>query len=120
MLQKALETMKSGKHDTAINQLRETLAKYPESDAYVHSLLGVEYLRTDRFTDAVDSFEKAVMLLPHDAVNRYNLGLSLVCSGEYERGEQVLRRAIELDPGNPTMRALLETVVTQRPSADTR
>jgi len=120
MLQKALETMKSGKHDTAINQLRETLAKYPESDAYVHSLLGVEYLRTDRFTDAVDSFEKAVMLLPHDAVNRYNLGLSLVCSGEYERGEQVLRRAIELDPSNPTMRSLLETVVAQRPGADTR
>jgi hypothetical protein len=34
----------------------------------------------------------------------------LVCSGEYDLGEQVLRRAIELDPNNPTMRALFDLV----------
>src|SRR5215470_5836222 len=74
MLQAALETMNSGNHEAAIDQLLDTLAKYPESAAYAHSLLGVEYLRTDRFIDAVESFEKAVLLLPHDAINRYNLG----------------------------------------------
>lgn len=120
MLQKAWDAMQSGHHRSAIQQLQATLAKYPDSDAYVHSLLGIEYLRTDQFEAAVDSFEKAVMLLPHDAINRYNLGLSLICAGDYHRGEQAVRRALEIDPANPTIRALLDALqqrqVSQRQS----
>ena len=110
MLRSALETINSGDHETAIQQLRDVLRRYPESAAYVHSLLGIEYFRTNRFSAAVESFVQAVALLPHDAVNRYNLGLSLLCNGDVERGEQELRRAVELDPNNPTVRALWEAL----------
>jgi Flp pilus assembly protein TadD len=116
MLQRALQKINSGNHAAAIEQLRETLAIYPGSAAYAHSLLGVEYLKTDRFTAAVSSLEQAVSLLPHDAINRYNLGLSLVCAGDYERGEQEVRRAIELDPNNTTMEALLNALVQRKRS----
>src|SRR5262249_42614695 len=54
MLQTALQTMNSGDHPAAIAQLLDTLAKYPDSAAFAYSLLGVEYVRTDRYTDAVD------------------------------------------------------------------
>jgi len=118
MLQRALEKIKSGNHEAAIEQLLETLAKYPGSAAYVHSLIGIEYLKTDRFTDAVGSLEQAVSLLPHDAINRYNLGLSLVCAGDYERGEQEVRRAIELDRNNPTIEALLDALVQRKHSGN--
>ncbi|MGD0437952.1 MAG: tetratricopeptide repeat protein [Bryobacteraceae bacterium] len=114
MLRKALEEMDSGDHKAAIRQLLETLAKDPDSAAYVHSLLGVEYLKTDRFADAVNSFDQAVRLFPHDAMNRYNLGLALVCAGDYERGKQELRRAIELDPKNASSEALLSVLEHKR------
>src|SRR5262249_26015030 len=80
--------------------------KYPDSAAYVHSLLGVEYLKTNQFPAAVDSLEQAVGLLPHDAFNRYNLAVSLLSNRDLVRGEREAQRAIELDPDNPTMRAL--------------
>ncbi len=49
MLQMALRDARSGDHESSITQLKETLARFPDSAAYVHSLLGVEYVRTGRF-----------------------------------------------------------------------
>ncbi len=116
MLQKALVTMDSGNHEAAIGQLRETLAKYPESAAYSQSLLGIEYLKTDRFQAAVDSLEQAVALLPHDAVNRYNLALSLALTGDYQRSEEQVRRALEIDPNNTTMQTFLNALLKYKNS----
>ena len=110
MLRKALDTIDTGDHAAAIKQLLEVLSKYPESAAYVHSLLGVEYMKTDQFQAAVDSFEQAVTLLPHDAINRHNLAVSLLCVHDVGRGAQEARRALELDPGNPTIRALVNAL----------
>jgi Flp pilus assembly protein TadD len=110
LLQNAVKAMNAGEHENAIRQLLAVLAKYPESAAYVFSLLGVEYVRTDRFTDALDSFEQAVALLPHDAMNRYNLAVLLLCNHDVERGEQEARRALELAPTNPRMRELVDAI----------
>ena len=118
MLLKAWEAMNVAKHEAAIKQLQETLAKYPDSAPYVHSLLGVEYLKTDRFKAAVSSFEQAVSLLPHDAWNHYNLGLSLACVGDLNRGEQEVRRALELDPKNASMQPLLGALVQRKHSGN--
>src|SRR5438874_1225173 len=70
----------------AIRQFEETLAKYPDSAAWTRSLVGVEYIKTDRFDAAVTSFEQAVLLLPHDAVSRSNFGLSLASTGQIRSG----------------------------------
>ncbi|HYK61970.1 MAG TPA: hypothetical protein VEV85_21220 [Bryobacteraceae bacterium] len=110
LLRKAMDTIDTGDHAAAIKQLLEVLSKYPESAAYVHSLLGVEYMKTDQFQAAVDSFEQAVTLLPHDAINRHNLAVSLLCVHDVGRGAQEARRALELDPGNPTIRALVNAL----------
>jgi Flp pilus assembly protein TadD len=119
MLLSAIENMESGRHETAIEQLRETLAKYPDSAAYVHNLLGVEYTKTDRLDAAVHSFEQAVLLLPHDAMTHYNFGLSLVCAGDYGRATEEVRRALELDPANSQIQARLKSLVQlQRDSTE--
>src|SRR5215470_246706 len=70
MLLKALEIMRTGQHKEAIEQLKAMLTKYPDSGPYAHNLLGVEYMRTEQFADAVTSFGEAALLLPHDAVTR--------------------------------------------------
>jgi Flp pilus assembly protein TadD len=112
MLQKALRSIETGDHPAAIQQLQETLTKYPSSAAYAQSLLGPEYLKTNQIPEAVDSLEQAVNLLPHDAINHTNLGLSLVSAGEFDRARKELHRALELDSRNSTASRLLAALST--------
>jgi Flp pilus assembly protein TadD len=110
MLQRAVDWMRSGKHQEAIHQLEDTLAKDPASAPYVHSLLGYEYMKTDQFADAVKSFEQAVALLPHDAINRANFGVSLAATGDFRAAKEQALRARELDPDNPGIQRFLDAL----------
>jgi tetratricopeptide (TPR) repeat protein len=98
MLQKALQTSEAGDHAGAVGQLQKTLGKFPDTGAYVYSLLGVEYLKTEQASEAIDALQQAVKLLPHDASDHANLGLALLSNGQYDRAEPELRRALDLDP----------------------
>ncbi len=112
-LARAMERMDSGDYDIAIEQLLETLKKFPDSAPYVQGLLGVAYVKTDRFEAAVGSFEQAVAALSHDAMAHYNFGLALVCAGNYTRAAQEIQRALELDPQNPRIQARLNALLEQ-------
>jgi len=114
ILMKAIDAMEAGEHADAIRILEETLAKYPDSAAWTQSLLGVEYVRMDRYDDAVTSFDQAVQLLPHDAVNRYNLGLALVLAVHYDRAEEELRTALKLNHSNANAKKLLDALIDRR------
>jgi tetratricopeptide (TPR) repeat protein len=112
----AMEKMEAGDHERAIEQLLEILAKYPDSAAYVHNLLGVEYVKTDRLQAAISSFEQAVLLLPHVAMAHYSFGLALICSGNYDRATQEVQRALELDPKNTQIQMRLTALLLKRSS----
>jgi len=114
MLQRAVDWMRSGKDREAIHQLEDTLAKDPSSAPYVHSLLGFEYMKTDQFAAAVKSFEQAVALLPHDAINRANFGISLAATGDYEGAKEQAQRAHELEPDNPGIQRFLDALQAVR------
>jgi Flp pilus assembly protein TadD len=114
LLRRALDAMNSGKHEEAIGQLKETLSKYPDSAPYVHSFLGVEYVKTQRFPEAVNSFEQAAAVFPHDAMTHYNFGLSLACAGDFDRAETETRRALELDPKIDSARELLSLLMSRK------
>jgi Tfp pilus assembly protein PilF len=121
MLQRALDAMNSGNDEAARQRLLETLAKYPDSAVYAQSFLGVIYVRASHFMDAVNSFEQAAALLPHDAMTHYNFGLSLACAGDYERAEHEVRRALELDPKNISAQTLLSVLQRRdQPTAERR
>jgi tetratricopeptide (TPR) repeat protein len=114
MLRRALNAMNLGKHEEAIGELKETLSKYPDSAPYVQSFLGVEYVKTNHFEDAVSSFEQAAAFFPHDAMTHYNFGLSLACAGSYERAERETRRALELDPQSGPAQTLLSVLADHK------
>jgi tetratricopeptide (TPR) repeat protein len=107
MMQEALRMSGSGDHPGAIVQLNKTIAKFPNTGAYVYSLLGVEYLKTGQIPEAVDALAQAVVLLPHDASNHANLGLAFVSSKQYTLAEPELQRALDLDPHNTVAKRLL-------------
>jgi Flp pilus assembly protein TadD len=110
ILQKAQRFADTGDHLRAIRLLEAARSKYPESAAWTQSMLGVEYLKTGRFADAVTSLEQTILLLPHDAVDRSNLGLALALTGEYDRAERELLSALSLDRSDGKTRQLLEIV----------
>jgi Tfp pilus assembly protein PilF len=110
MLHRAVDRMRSGDHQKAIYQLEATLSKDPSSAAYVHSLLGYEYMVTEQVTAAITCFEKAVLLLPHDPANHHNFAVSLLMAGNYERAEEEARRAHDLAPDNPEINRLLDAL----------
>ena len=119
MLHRAIDWMRSGDHQKAIQQLQATLAKDPSSAAYVHSLLGYEFMRTDQVSAAIHCFEQAVLLLPHDPANHHNFAVSLVAAGDYERAEEEARRAHNLAPDNPDIRQLLDVLEASTKSRGT-
>jgi len=94
ILQNAQHAADAGDHKRAIALLNIALAKYPESAAWMQSMLGVEYLKTEQFAAAVTSLEEAIVLLPRDAIDRSNLGFALASAGQYDRAELELRREL--------------------------
>ncbi|MBZ5633527.1 MAG: tetratricopeptide repeat protein [Acidobacteriia bacterium] len=118
LLLKAVDKIESGDHEAAIEQLKDMLAKFPDSAPYVHDLLGVAYVKTDRCEAAVTSFEQAALLLPHDPTTQYYLGLALLCAGDYERATQEIQRAVKLDPQNLRMQARLNALLERKHSGN--
>ncbi|MDP9112408.1 MAG: hypothetical protein M3O20_01860 [Acidobacteriota bacterium] len=110
MIDKAQRTAIAGEHLAAIEQLTRALAKHPESAAWIQPVLGVEYLKTDQHQAAIQALEQAVLLLPRDPINHSNLGLSLAFAGQFDRAEEELHQALQLDGKNDTTRRLLAAV----------
>jgi tetratricopeptide (TPR) repeat protein len=119
ILQKAQHASDAGDHAHAIELLESASAKYPESDAWTKSMLGVEYLKTRQFEAAAATLERAIEVLPRDAADHSNLGFALASMGQYDRAEQELRRAVALDKSNPTTKQLLDVVLAANAKAQT-
>lgn len=113
VLGKANRASQAGDHTAAIHLLESAHEKFPQSDAWTESLLGVEYLKTMQFEAAASALECAVALLPLDAVDRANLGFALAKLGRTAEAAEQLRRAVELDTTNKKTRQLLSLVLQQ-------
>lgn len=68
-------------------------------DAYSLDTLGVVFTRINEHARALALFEKAVLMVPGEAVFRYNYGTSLLFSGRAEEAEAEYRKCLELAPG---------------------
>ena len=70
----------------------------------------IYYMIADSYAAAANSFEQAVVLLPHDAINHTNFGISLAGIGDYKRAVDEARRAHELAPENPEIQRFLDAL----------
>jgi tetratricopeptide (TPR) repeat protein len=110
LLQKIMHLSEAGDHVAAIGALREALVKQPRAEPYIDSLLGIEYLKTNQFATAAESFGKAVRIMPHESATHSNLGLSLALMGKFSQAETELNQALELDKTNTNARTILEAM----------
>jgi len=109
-LENARHQIDLGNHAAAIEELRKTMVKYPGTAPYAYNLLGREYIENREYVKAQESFAEAARLMPHEAAPRSNLGLSLAILGQWERAEQEIRKALQLDRANVKAKQILEIV----------
>ncbi len=113
MLEQARRFSVAGLHEKAIAQLKLAF-KEKSAVPYAHSLLGSEYLKTNRIPEAIGELEQALAVLPRNVQNRSNLGYALFLSGDLDRAETETRQALDLDRGNATTQHVLNQILHAR------
>ncbi len=96
-LARALQALGQADFPAAISLLEEFVVEDP-ANADAWSQLGVCYLETQRPSDAVEAFSRAVQAAPMDAQAHYLLGNACGSLGQLDRAAACYRRALELDP----------------------
>jgi tetratricopeptide (TPR) repeat protein len=109
-LRQAQSFVSGGDHRRAIEELNRAL-KEPSAIPYAHAMLGVEYLKTAQAALAIEQLEPASQMLPHDASIHSNFAYALFLTGDLDRAEREVRRALELDSGNKGAQLVLSYIV---------
>ncbi len=93
--EKALESLRAGDTQRAVEQLKQAVALYPEFSLALNEL-GVIYQQLGQIDKAVEALRAAVNVAPEVFEIRLNLGLVLLKSKQFSDADVQLRRAIEL------------------------
>jgi tetratricopeptide (TPR) repeat protein len=113
LLRQAQSYGSGGDHDRAIEELNRAL-KEPSAIPYAHAMLGVEYLKTAQVGPAIEQLELASQMLSHDASIHSNFAYALFLTGDLDRAEREVRRALELDSGNKGAQLVLGYIINAR------
>ena len=106
LLQDAQQKLLAGAWEAAEKGFREVLRRDPAS-VPAHANLGVVYMRTRRYREALDAFTQASRLAPEVAGIHLNLGLASLQLAEFKHAAGHFERAAELNPGDTRTRYLL-------------
>jgi tetratricopeptide (TPR) repeat protein/predicted Ser/Thr protein kinase len=85
-----------GRIDDGIAELREALRRDPDHGQAHQGLARAYWIGKGDFAAAVPEFERAIALNPEGGYSYLQLGLLLAWLGDYDRAEQVCRRAVDL------------------------
>lgn len=96
--------VEAGKHDAAIEVLRNMTRTYGDVPR-VHISLGDVLRGQEEYAEAATAYDTAVEMIPDPAPNHWFLfyarGISYEREGQWEQAEADFRRALELSPNQP-------------------
>jgi len=101
LFNKALESVKSGNRDKAIEQLKAALAIHPTFTAALNGL-GVQYLKLGKFEAASEAFAKALKLAPDSFNLHLNSGISLFSLNKHAEAEAQFAAALAKNEASGT------------------
>jgi Flp pilus assembly protein TadD len=92
----ALDSIQSGNHKKAIEQLNEALKLYP---TFVPALneLGLQYMRQKEYDKAEASLRKALQLMPDAFTPQLNFGILMLQKKDFVTAATTLQRAVQKD-----------------------
>jgi Tfp pilus assembly protein PilF len=95
MAQQAIDAMRAGRDDEAIQRFNEIVTKIPTcSDCYYN--LGVAYSKKGQYTEAENSFKKAIELAPNSADAYTGLANVYNAQKKFDLAQQSSAKAAEL------------------------
>lgn len=97
----------TGAYPQAITHLEEATDWYPSATVNVNYVLGLAYLQTKQYDNALRSFAKLYNVDPSSAAGNLMFARMLLAQNDEGRSEEYVRRAIELDPKLPMAHHLL-------------
>ena len=91
-----------GNYKTAIEYAKHILTIYPKH-ADTYRLLGKAFLESERFTDAIDIFQRLLSCIPNDYIA--HIGMSVIREDEANLDAAIfhMERAYEVQPTNQTL-----------------
>lgn len=101
---------KVGKFDAAEQFFVKAAASNP-ADPKIYARLGLLYLQTKNYSDAIEALKVAVKLDKYNPSRHYNLALAYWGNKDVQRAISSAREAITLDPVTPKYRQLLEQLL---------
>ncbi len=93
---KAIETLKAGKAERAVELLLEVSRRAPDQP-FVFTNLGLAYFKLERFELAEEAFAQALARNSRDAVAHNHLGILERRKGQFEAALERYRSAIAID-----------------------
>jgi Tfp pilus assembly protein PilF len=101
LFNKALESVKNGNRDKAIEQLKAALAIHPNFPAALNGL-GVQYLKLGKYEAASEAFAKALKLAPESFNLHLNSGISLFSLNKHAEAETQFAAALAKNEASGT------------------
>jgi serine/threonine protein kinase/tetratricopeptide (TPR) repeat protein len=85
-----------GKADEGIASIKEAIRLEPDNGQAHQGLARALWVGKGLFTEAIPEFERAIELNPEAGYSYLQLSMLLAWEGQYDRAEEVCRRAVEL------------------------
>ena len=90
---KALESVKAGEREKAIEQLKAALAIHPNFAAALNGL-GVQYMKLGKYQAAFEAFNAALTITPDSFILHLNSGITLFHLNKFAEAEKGLAAAL--------------------------
>lgn len=90
---KALESVKAGERDKAIEQLKAALAIHPNFAAALNGL-GVQYMKLGNYQAAYEAFNSALTITPDSFILHLNCGITLFQLNRHAEAEAEFAKAL--------------------------
>lgn len=90
---KALESVKAGERDKAIEQLKAAVAIHPQFVAALNGL-GVQYMKLGKYQAAFEAFNTALTITPDSFILHLNCGITLFQLNKYQAAEAEFATAL--------------------------
>ena len=88
--------MALGKSDEAIVSIKEAIRLEPDNGQAHQGLARALWVGKGLFAEAIPEFERAIELNPEAGYSYLQLSMLLAWEGQYDRAEEICRRAVEL------------------------
>ena len=85
-----------GKSDEAIVSIREAIRLEPDNGQAHQGLARALWVGKGLFAEAIPEFDRAIALNPEAGYSYLQLSMLLAWEGQYDRAEEICRRAVEL------------------------